>query len=35
MADEPETLSESDDLEPTSEQDDDENDFEAHVLARP
>ena len=35
MADEPETVSENEDLEATTAQDDDENDFEAHVLARP
>jgi hypothetical protein len=35
MADEPETLSEDEDVEAASDQNDDDNDFEAHVLARP
>ena len=35
MADELETLSENDDIEPASDQDDDDNDVEAHVMVRP
>jgi hypothetical protein len=35
MADEPETVPENEDLEATADQDDDDNDFEAHVFARP